>query len=47
MMLKCWDKNPDQRPHFAEIIPEIEAMLTNAAGYLQLLCDMIIITNNY
>lgn len=30
----CWDKGPELRPHFTELVGTISALLSNMAGYL-------------
>ena len=36
IMLKCWEKDPNERPTFAQVVIEIEMLLSNSVGYLDL-----------
>ena len=35
-MLKCWERDPNERPTFAQVVIEIETLLSNSVGYLDL-----------
>ena len=37
IILKCWERNPNERPTFAEVVTEIDKLLSNSTGYLNLL----------
>ena len=36
IMLKCWEKDPNERTTFAQVVIEIETLLSNSVGYLDL-----------
>ncbi|XP_019850846.1 PREDICTED: fibroblast growth factor receptor 4-like [Amphimedon queenslandica] len=36
IMLPCWERNPTKRPTFAQIVVEIEVLLSNSVGYLDI-----------
>ena len=36
IMLKCWERDPNERPTFAQVVIEIETLLSNSVGYLDL-----------
>ena len=33
-MLACWEKSPDKRPTFSDLVMQIDDSLTAMAGYL-------------
>ena len=35
-MMKCWSKQPDDRPPFSEIVPTVSNYTENIAGYLDI-----------
>ncbi|XP_019856980.1 PREDICTED: fibroblast growth factor receptor 4-like isoform X2 [Amphimedon queenslandica] len=35
-MLKCWERDPNERPTFAQVVTDIDTLLSNSVGYLDL-----------
>ncbi|XP_019856981.1 PREDICTED: fibroblast growth factor receptor-like [Amphimedon queenslandica] len=35
-MLKCWERDPNERPTFAQVVTDIDRLLSNSVGYLDL-----------
>ena len=35
-MKSCWESEPENRPHFCELVSNISSILESAAGYLEL-----------
>ena len=36
-MLNCWENDPEERPTFTDVVGEIEILLSNSVGYLDLI----------
>ena len=36
IMLMCWERDPKDRPTFAQVVIEIEILLSNSVGYLDI-----------
>lgn len=36
-MYQCWNRSPDSRPHFSQLVKTIGMMLSQTAGYLDLI----------
>ena len=36
LLLQCWEEQPEERPHFSELVVTIATMLEAAGGYLVL-----------
>ena len=34
-MLTCWDKSPQNRPHFTDIVTTFEKMMVPLANYME------------
>ena len=37
LMYQCWNRSPDSRPHFSQLVETIAMMLSQTAGYLDLI----------
>ena len=35
-MLRCWERDPNVRPTFAQVVTDIDTLLSNSVGYLDL-----------
>ena len=35
-MQSCWESEPENRPHFSELVSTISSILESIAGYLEL-----------
>jgi hypothetical protein len=35
-MVKCWDKQPDDRPSFSDLVRDFEALLVKEMDYIDL-----------
>jgi len=47
VMRNCWEREPEKRPQFSELVSTISSILESTAGYLELAMSLQTVKSDY